>query len=275
MPNKSVLDLMLDGMDEGGEQPTPVQPDATKEPDKAEPEPAQGAEVIEIDGKTVTVSAAEDGTLEAEYPAEYDEMSEEDKVKFDRKVNDSVLTLAKLKQERMQQKDKDRKLSELEAEVTKLKEQIKTKPEPKDDDVDDEDDESDDEPRKFWGVESWDDVADLQTDDVKAYHKGLAKMTAANAQQGIAKVTADETLRKEIETAGYAYKEVLAFAKQKGISNVQVAFDYYKLSQSKSPVAQIRRKAPNPVKPGTNPAHAPTTKPSEADRLSNIIGGFE
>ncbi len=265
---QSALDLLLEEVtDEGDglEQPTPVetQPDETtaSEPE-SEPE-ERPSEDVEIDGLKVTYSHGEDGELEAQLPDEYEAMSDEQKASFDRKVDEGTKTLAKLKQERMQQKDKDRRIAELEAELAKSK-QTDAMPEARPSEIT-----SPTDLKKYWGVETWAEVADLQVDDPEAYHKGFAKQAEEAAISAQKKVAADQKIHNAILSAGYNYAEVKEFADQNNITNLSVALDYYQLKNPKVRPSMVRKVPPATLPSKSTPT--PPAKKTQDDKVNDIL----
>lgn len=262
---KSFLEEFLENS-EGLEQPTPAETQQDENEDASPSEP-QPVETVEIDGVTVDFYQAEDGAIEYNPPEGFDEMDDAQKATFERKAGEASKTLGKLKEERMHQNEKDRKIAELEA---KLAEATASTSETA------ASDEIDGDPRKYWGVDTWADVSDLQTDDQARYAKGLSAKASAEALAHTAKVTQQQSIRNKIEADGLSYDVIQRFAKDKGIGSLEVAYDYYKLQNTKGPdgsLLRMRRKSPSTIPP--NSGITPEAKPSEVDTINSLIGGYE
>lgn len=85
-----------------------------------------------------------------------------------------------------------------------------------------------DEMLKAFGVETWEDVEILRIEHPERYHKGLAKYNANNAAAEAVQRMAYEGTKAAIRNEGYNPETIVAFAKASGITNLTVAFDYYK-----------------------------------------------
>lgn len=270
---QSALDLLLEEVDlgDGLEQPTPAE-DQQDETNDTEPEqepesaPLNETEDVEIDGLNVVYTTGEDGELEAQLPDEYANMSEEQKVAFDRKVDDGSKTLAKLKQERMQQKDKDRRIQELEDELAKTRQ-----PEAKlDEGGKTETTVATTDLKKYWGVETWAELADLQVDNPEAYHQGFAKQAEDAAVKAQQKAVADQKVHNAILAEGYNYAEVKEFADKNGIQSLSVALDYYKLKNPKAKAPLVRKIPPSAIPAKSTPTTRPVKK-SYDDEVNDIL----
>lgn len=113
-----------------------------------------------------------------------------------------------------------------------------------------------------FGVETWEDVSVLQVENPEAYHKGVIKYNAAKVSQDTYQRLRNENVQETIRAEGYNPKSVEAFAQIKGISNLDVAFDYYKRVNEKPKgisLAEIQNKAVKFVPRGAGASQ--TTKP--------------
>ena len=261
---QNALDLLLESVD-GLEQPTPGenQPDEALDTDT---EDALPVETVEIDGKSVNYYSAEDGGLEFEEPEGFAEMSETEQQSFMRKAEEGSKTLSALKKERMEQRNKDKELDRLRAENEELRKVKPADPTPASED---------DAPMKYWGVETWDDVVEMMSDNHAAYTKGLSQKASDESQERMKSVSREAALQAKITGEGFDPAEVQRFAEEKGIASIEVAFDYFKLTKPKSnneSILRMRKKAPTTAPPGSglNPK-----KPKSPEETMNdlLCGG--
>lgn len=251
---------------DGLEQPTPGedQPDENTPADTGE----TPIDTVEIDGKAVKYFKGEDGVIEYETPDGYDTLDADAQKSFDRKAEEAGKTLASLKKERMNQNSKDREIAELKQMVESLS-TGKPKEPPKETLLDDQDNA----PKRYWGVETWAQVADLQTDDPEAYSAGLDKKASEAATAHTARVAKEQAIHNKITGEGHSVAEVQQFAETKKIGSLEVAFDYFKLQKSaENPMSTVRRKiAPGTIPPKTGAKQPP--KISEVDHVNDLIAG--
>lgn len=96
-----------------------------------------------------------------------------------------------------------------------------------------------------FGVETWEDVSVLQAENPEAYHKGVIKYNSAKISQDTYQRLRNESMQDAIRAEGYNPASVEAFAKIKGINNLDTAFDYYKRVNEKPKgisLAEIQQK---------------------------------
>lgn len=82
--------------------------------------------------------------------------------------------------------------------------------------------------KRHFGVSTWDEVEDLRAENPGKFYQAQAAMNAEIAANQAASVSRTETIRAQIRGEGYNAQEIEAFATASGISNLNVAFDYYK-----------------------------------------------
>lgn len=176
-------------------------------------------------GGEVAVSETE-GEISLEVPDDY---TEEQKAKLQRRVEDFKLDHNKLKENNMNVK---RKEQELEAELQKakeLREQYEAKlnapqtPAP-----------SDNIYKKYWGVESAEDVEDLRTENPDLYWQGQQRFNEGTAAAHSVRSAQAEMLKATIRSEGHNPLDVEAFARAHSMSDMGAAYDYFKLKTGKA-----------------------------------------
>lgn len=113
-----------------------------------------------------------------------------------------------------------------------------------------------------FGVETWEDLSVLQAENPEAYHKGFIKFSSAKSSQEAYQRLRNESIRETIKAEGYNPASVEAFAKIKGITSIETAFDYYKRVNEKpkgTSLAEIQKKTVKFVPQGAGTSH--TKKP--------------
>ncbi len=99
---------------------------------------------------------------------------------------------------------------------------------------------------EVFGVETWDEVTQLQMSDPATYHRMLAAHNADVASERTMQSVRNSAVVDAINNEGYDANEVQRFAKSKGISNLATAYDYYKRVNDKPKglsLAEIQQKA--------------------------------
>lgn len=268
---EDVASMLLSTVGNGGEQPTPDNAVETQESDKVKTE-ATDHETLDVDGLQFKITEAEDGAMEYETPEGFDDLPEETKTKAVNKLNEGIHTLSKLKKERMEQGNKDKKLEELESNFKRQQDELvalKAKLEsPKEQETD---------PMKYWGVETWAEVAEIQQDDPEAYTNGMSKKIKADTDKHSEEIVTRNKITARALENGITYSDLSVFAKESGISKLDTALDFMLLKKGetkKDGFTTVRRKSPtNPPKNSANPEQK---KPvPESVRLSSIIGGYD
>ena len=267
-----VVSMLLSTVgNDGGEQPTPDNAVEEKESIDVKTE-ALDHETLDVDGLQFKITEAEDGAMEYETPEGFDDLPEETKTKAVNKLNEGIHTLSKLKKERMEQGNKDKKLEELESNFKRQQDELvalKAKLEsPKEQETD---------PMKYWGVETWAEVAEIQQDDPEAYTNGMSKKIKAETDKHSEEIVTRNKITARALENGITYSDLSAFAKESGISKLDTALDFMLLKKGetkKDGFTAVRRKSPTtPPKNSTNPEQK---KPvPESVRLSSIIGGYD
>lgn len=86
---------------------------------------------------------------------------------------------------------------------------------------------------EVFGVETWDEVTQLQMSDPATYHRMLAAHNADVASERTMQSVRNSAVVDAINHEGYDANEVQRFAKSNGITNLGVAFDYFKRVNTK------------------------------------------
>lgn len=82
--------------------------------------------------------------------------------------------------------------------------------------------------KRHFGVNSWQEVEDLRTDNPDKFYQANANYQAEISARAASKAAGLETMRSQMRTEGYDPSEVEVFARAKGITDLNTAFDYYK-----------------------------------------------
>lgn len=257
-----------DSLNDGQEQPTPVENQPVDTKTQKPDEGADSAPVakVTINGKEVPFYEGEDGVPEYERPADYNEMSDADKAAFDRKAEEAATTLPELKKGRMSNRDKQ--IAGLEQELRELKDSLKALRSPQSEATGGGED---NEPKTYFGVETWEEVRELADVDPKKYHAGMADMARDRSVAEQDQRSKVRQIEAEIVKDGRSLEEVKQFAAAKRIPDLSVAYDYFKLSAVKTPLVRIREQAPTTM-PNRNGVTTPRKKTME-ESIDDLLCG--
>ena len=196
---------------------------------------------LEIDGEQFDFRETDD-SIDIIVP---DDMPEEKRTKIEKKAEEFKHTLASAKRKAMEanreREDLRREREELELERDRLRKEKESLHSLRGSNVT-----NDNAILKAFGVETWDEVSQLQVENPEGYHRGLARYNAEIAAQDAYIRLRNESLSNIIMDEGYNPSTIAAFAKAKGIANLDVAFDYYKRVSEKPKgfsLADIQKKA--------------------------------
>lgn len=128
-----------------------------------------------------------------------------------------------------------------------------------------------------FGVETWEEVEMLRTEDVAAYHKGLARYNADEMVALSSKAAREEGIKARISQDGHDVGRVIAFAQAQGIQNLESAYDYYKLKTAKpagTPIAEVQKKAARII-PESKGNPGGSGKPKKVQKLNEVYSELD
>ena len=192
-------------------------------------------EVIVIDGLNVEITPKEDGIPAVKLPAEFDEMTDEQKNAFRGRVEEGSKTIGTYYRKLKETNEKQKSLSEWEEDLKKREERLKSGGSPAKSEV------RTDEVEPLWkrlGLKSEDDEEDYMVDNPAAYQKALRQYLADQAKAEVRKSLQDieqktrleaqeQILTSQIRAAGVDPAEVMAFAKEFNMPYSEKAFQVY------------------------------------------------
>lgn len=229
-----------------------------------------GYSTLEIDGEQFSVRET-DSEIEVIIP---DDLPEEKRADLENKADEFKHTLASAKRKAFEAKrekeDVERARQELEQEreaLRKEREAINSR-KPKISNTDD------NALLRAFGVETWDEVSQLQVENPAEYHNGLARYNAERSATDAYNRLRDEAINNTIINDGFNPNTVAAFAKAKGISSLEVAYDYYKRVTDKPKgisLAEIQKKAVKLVPKGS----AQPKAPAKTEGMKEIYNSIE
>lgn len=123
---------------------------------------------------------------------------------------------------------------------------------------------------EVFGVETWDEVTQLQMSDPATYHRMLAAHNADVASERTMQSVRNSAMIDAINHEGYDANEVQRFAKSNGITNLGVAFDYFKRVNTKPSglnLAEFQQKKVNFVSRGQGDPNVSKKIPSMKELL--------
>lgn len=206
---------MFDYLDDSNDEQVEHKPDELQK-ETAENKQESTLQTVEINGHKLQYDP---DTEEFIPPEGFEDMDEAEQQAIQLKANEYVATLAKAKKKNYDLNQREAELKKREQALAEREKNLKTgtsdkaKPE--------------NEPMKYWGVETWEDV-DLLSKE--AYQTGFDKKVAENVQKQVAVTVEATRITNEIISQGYDIDVIKQFASEKEIGSLQVAFDYYKLS---------------------------------------------
>lgn len=121
-----------------------------------------------------------------------------------------------------------------------------------------------------FGLETWDEVAQLQMTDPGVYHNLMAAHNATVASEKAMQSVRNSAMIDAINHEGYDANEVQRFAKSNGITNLGVAFDYFKRVNTKPSglnLAEFQQKKVNFVSRGQGDPNVSKKIPSMKELL--------
>lgn len=170
---------------------------------------------VNFEGKEYSAQITEDGiTVEA------DDIPESKHEALEKEVKAQLAAAKKKNFDLNREKEElDRKARELEERERRLQET--PKPEPT----------THNPIREAYGVETWDEVAQLAVDDPARHAEGVSNYAALSAQKRGAQAAYDAMLESQIRNEGFNPQEVKRFATLHGISNMASAYAFFKREQ--------------------------------------------
>lgn len=207
--------------------------------------------IVEIDGHKLEF---DEETQEFTPPDDFDEWDTESQQKLQRKADEYVSTLAKAKKANLDINKRLREVEERERRALELEKKLTAH------ETDRVDAKPSNEPMKYWGVETWEDVDLLSKEE---YTKGLEKKVADSVELRVSKTVEETAIRSGIIAEGYDYDVIKQFASEQQIGSVKTAFDYYKMLHP-VPKAKFKRdNSPAPIEKGAGIKRKPkdTNKP--------------
>lgn len=195
--------------------------------------------IVEIDGHKLEF---DEETQEFTPPDDFDEWDAEAQQKLQRKADEYVNTLAKAKKKNYDLAQEQKRLKDWENQLKERERSLANGGKAEQTHI------SSNDPMKYWGVETWEDVDLLSKED---YAEGFAKKVADSVELRVSSKVEENAIRNTVISEGYDYEVIKQFASEQKIGSTKTAFDYYKLLHP-VPKAKFRRKEePAPITKGT------------------------
>jgi len=228
-------------------------------------------ETAEIDGFKTRYGEDDEGNIVFETPSD---LPDDKAASFERKANEFVNTLGSAKKKNL---DLNIEKANLEAEKRKLEQERAAFEASKSAQTQTQQPVSHEAAliKRHFGVETWDEVEDLRAENPGKFYTAQANFNAEIASNQAMNVSRLETIRAQIRGAGYNAQEIEAFAKAKGISDLDTAFDYYRrVTQTPAgkPLSQVQKeRSVRIVPPSTGVGSGGTNKPQKVEKLSEVF----
>jgi len=267
---KEPFDFLNEDADVEEEQLTPAaeeQDDNSQEQDTEEK-----PKVVEIAGKKMNFYPS---TGEFDPPDGFEDMTSEEQQSLQAKSDEFLMTQSKQKRQSQALREKIAAADKAKAEADRVKADYEARlasvgqppaqPLPQGN--------AELSPRDF-GVETWEDVSQLQTgteEEQQRYHTTMLNKSSQTTAARLQSQQEENSIRTEIISTGYDYDVIKDFASRNKIGSVKVAFDYYKL-QNPTKKATFRTRQPaEPLKAGVSSRTKPPDKNKPMGWLDQVV----